>query len=242
MTPLRQRMLEDLQIRRYSPTTIRIYLRAVAEFARHFGKPPDQLGAEHIRLYQLFLIKEKKVSLPTYIQMVCALRFFYTHTLNQKVAIDRIPFPRGDKKLPLILSREEVTELLESSRNLRHRALLATLYGCGLRRQSEFAAIEKMRLHLVGGKPANLFPEPGGRRAGRTPREQRLRRTHEPLARSVGQQRTSCKCTGRNSARRPGGIIRVPSGSTRGGASAVYCYYLGEHSSEPRSSGSGHKP
>ena len=133
MTPLRQRMLEDLQIRRYSPTTVRIYLRAVAEYAQHFGKPPDQLGAEHIRLYQLFLIKEKKVSLPTYIQMVCALRFFYTHTLNQKVAIDRIPFPRGDKKLPLILSREEVTKLLESSRNLRHRTLLATMYGCGLR-------------------------------------------------------------------------------------------------------------
>ncbi len=118
MTPLRQRMLEDLQIRRYSPTTVRIYLRAVAEFAQHFGKPPDQLGPEHIRLYQLFLIKEKKVALPTYIQMVCALRFFYTHTLNQKVAIDRIPFPRGEKKLPLILSREEVTRLLEFSRNL----------------------------------------------------------------------------------------------------------------------------
>jgi len=95
VTPLRQRMLEDLQIRRYSPTTIRLYLRAVAEFARHFGKPPDQLGAEHIRLYQLFLVKEKKVALPSYIQMVCALRFFYTQTLNQKVAIDRIPFPRG---------------------------------------------------------------------------------------------------------------------------------------------------
>ena len=133
MTPLRQRMLEDLQIRRYSPTTVRIYLRAVAEYAQHFGKPPDQLGAEHIRLYQLFLINEKKVSLPTYIQMVCALRFFYTHTLNQKVAIDRIPFPRREKKLPLILSREEVTKLLESSRNLRHRTLLATMYGCGLR-------------------------------------------------------------------------------------------------------------
>src|SRR5258706_15720920 len=126
VTPLRLRMLEDLQIRRYSPTTIRIYVHAVAEFAQHFGKPPDQLGAEHIRLYQLFLIKEKKVSLSTYIQVVCALRFFYTHTLNQKVAIDRIPFPRREKKLPLILSREEVTALLESSRNLRHRTLLAT--------------------------------------------------------------------------------------------------------------------
>jgi len=162
-------MLEDLQIRRYSPTTVRIYLRAVAEFAQHFGKPPDQLGAEHIRLYQLFLIKEKKVSLPTYIQMVCALRFFYTHTLNQKVAIDRIPFPRGDKKLPLILSREEVTKLLESSRNLRHRTLLATLYGCGLRvaevAQLKVSDIDSARnvlwvRHGCSPAPIPLVPSP----------------------------------------------------------------------------------
>jgi len=73
-------MLEDLQIRRYSPTTIRIYQRCIAEFAQHFGKPPDRLGAEHIRQYQLFLIKEKKVSRSTFIQMVCALRFFYAKT------------------------------------------------------------------------------------------------------------------------------------------------------------------
>ena len=133
MTPLRQRMLEDLQIRHYSPTTIRLYLHAIAEFAQHFGKPPDQLGAEHIRRYQLFLIKEKKVSPSTYVQMVCALRFFYTHTLHRKVAIERIPFPRRERKLPLILSREEVKALLEAPRDLRHRALLAILYGCGLR-------------------------------------------------------------------------------------------------------------
>ena len=101
-------MLEDLQIRRYSPTTIRIYLHCIAEFARHFGKPPDRLGAEHIRQYQLFLIKEKKVARPTFVQVVCALRFFYTHTLNRKIAIERIPFPRRERKLPLILSREEV--------------------------------------------------------------------------------------------------------------------------------------
>src|SRR6266403_5467290 len=126
-------MLEDLQIRHYSPTTIRIYLRAVAEFAQHFGKRPDQLGAEHIRRYQLFLVKDKKVSPPTYIQMVCALRFLYTHTLNRKVAIERIPFPRRERKLPLILSREEVKALLEAPRNLRHRTLLAVLYGAGLR-------------------------------------------------------------------------------------------------------------
>jgi integrase/recombinase XerD len=133
VTLLRQRMLEDLQIRNYSPTTVRIYLHAIAEFAAHFGKPPDQLDAEHIRLYQLFLVKEKKVSLPTYIQVVCALRFFYTHTLKRKISIERIPFPRREKKLPLILSRAEVKALLEAPRNLRHRALLAILYGCGLR-------------------------------------------------------------------------------------------------------------
>ncbi len=133
MTPLQQRMLEDLQIRHYCPTTVRIYLRAMAEFAQHFGKAPDRLGAEHIRQYQLFLIQEKKVSLSTFIQMVCALRFFYTHTLNRKVSIERIPFPRREKKLPLILSREEVKALLEAPRNLRHRTLLAILYGCGLR-------------------------------------------------------------------------------------------------------------
>src|SRR5260370_876019 len=126
-------MLEDLQIRHYSPTTIRIYLCAVAEFARHFGKPPDQLGGEHIRRYQLFLTKQKKVSPLTCIQMVCALRFLYTHTLQRKVPIERIPFPRRERKLPMILSREEVRALLEAPLDLRQRTLLAILYGSGLR-------------------------------------------------------------------------------------------------------------
>jgi len=133
VTPLRQRMLEDLQIRHYSPITIRVYLHAVAEFARHFETSPDRLRAEHIRQYQLFLIQEKKASQSTLVQTVCALRFLYTHTLHQKVSIERIPFPRREKKLPLILSREEVKALLEAPDNLRHRTLLALLYGCGLR-------------------------------------------------------------------------------------------------------------
>jgi integrase/recombinase XerD len=126
-------MLEDLQIRHYSPTTIRLYLYAVREFAKYFGKPPDQLDAEHIRRYQLFLTKEKKVSASTYVMMICGLRFFYTHTLHRKVGIDRIPFPRRERKLPMILSREEVKALLEAPSDLRHRAMLAILYGSGLR-------------------------------------------------------------------------------------------------------------
>lgn len=133
MTPLRQRMLEDLQIRQYSPTTIRLYLSSVAEFAKHFRKSPDQLGPEQIRRYQLFLIKEKQACQSTCVQLVCALRFLYTHTLNRKIEIERIPFPRRQRTLPHILSREEVKALLEAPRKLRDRVVLTVLYGSGLR-------------------------------------------------------------------------------------------------------------
>lgn len=133
MTSLRQRMLEDLRIRNYAPTTVDCYVRSVAEFAQHFHKPPDQLGPEEIRAWQLFLLNEKRVKLSTYIQAVCGLRFFYRNTLNRKIEIDRIPLPRYEKKLPVILSKAEVKALLEAPRNLRDRAILATLYGAGLR-------------------------------------------------------------------------------------------------------------
>ena len=133
MTELRKRMLEDLRIRNYAPTTVECYIRSVAEFARHFNKPPDQLGPEEIRSWQLFLLNERRVKLSTYIQAVCALRFFYRNTLNRKIEIDRIPLPRYEKKLPVILSKAEVKALLEEPKNLGHRALLATMYGAGLR-------------------------------------------------------------------------------------------------------------
>jgi len=110
-----------------------MYLRAMAEFAQHFGKAPDRLGAEHLRQYQLFLIQEKKASRSSFIQTVCALRFFYTHTLRRKISMERIPCPRRERKLPLILSRPEVKALVEAPSDLRHRTLLAILYGCGLR-------------------------------------------------------------------------------------------------------------
>jgi integrase/recombinase XerD len=133
MTSLRKRMLEDLRIRNYAPTTVACYIRSVAEFAQHFHRPPDQLGPEEIRSWQLFLLNEKRVKLSTYIQAVCALRFFYRNTLNRKIEIDRIPLPRYEQKLPVILSKEEVKALLEAPRNLGHRAILATMYGAGLR-------------------------------------------------------------------------------------------------------------
>jgi site-specific recombinase XerD len=133
MTSLRQRMLEDLRIRNYAPRTVECYIRSVAEFAKHFNKPPDQLGSEEIRSWQLFLLNERRVKLSTYIQAVCALRFFYQNTLHRRIEIDRIPLPRYEKKLPVILSKAEVKALLEAPKNIKHRALLATMYGAGLR-------------------------------------------------------------------------------------------------------------
>jgi integrase/recombinase XerD len=143
MTALRQRMLEDLRIRNYAPTTVACYIRSVAEFAKHFNKPPDQLGPEEIRSWQLFLLNEKRVKLSTYIQAVCALRFFYQNTLHQRIEIDRIPLPRYEKKLPVILSKAEVKALLEAPKNLKHRAILATMYGAGLR----VSEVAKLKVH-----------------------------------------------------------------------------------------------
>ena len=104
MTQLRQRMLEELQRRNYSAGTIRLYLRHVAEFAQHFHRSPDQLGAEDIRQYQLFLIQEKKLAWSSYNQIVYALRFFYVKTLKRAFLLSDIPFSRQPQQLPLILS------------------------------------------------------------------------------------------------------------------------------------------
>ena len=140
MTQLRQRMLEELQRRNYSAGTIRLYLLHVAAFAQHFHRSPDQLGAEDIRRYQLFLIKEKKLAWSSYNQIVCALRFFYAKTLKRAFLLQDIPFPRREQRLPLILSQEEVARILSAPSHLKSRALLMTNYATGLRR-SEVARL-----------------------------------------------------------------------------------------------------
>jgi len=87
-------MIEELQLRNYSPNTITVYIRCVANFAQHFHVSPDQLGPEHIRQYQLFLVQRKKVSWALFNQTVCALRFFYHRILHRDWMIEHIPYPR----------------------------------------------------------------------------------------------------------------------------------------------------
>lgn len=133
MTELRRRMLEELRLRNYSPNTITVYIRCIAQFAQHFRRSPDRLGPEHIRQYQLFLVERKKVSWALFTQTVCALRFFYQHTLHRNWMIEYIPYPRHEEKLPVVLSPTEVAAVFATTRNLKHRTILMTIYAAGLR-------------------------------------------------------------------------------------------------------------
>ena len=142
MNALRQRMIEDLRVRNYSPDTIKVYVRAVAVFAQHFGKPPDQLGPEQIHEYQVYLVETKKASWGVLNQAVCALRFFYGKTLGRKEMIEQIPHARVGRRLPVVLSVSEVRRFLRAVPNLKHRTVLMTMYGTGLR------VVEALRLRL----------------------------------------------------------------------------------------------
>lgn len=132
MTILRRRMIDDLEIRNYSPRTVETYVRCVSRFARHFGQSPNLLGSEQIRRYLIFLVRNG-VSWAVFNQTVCALRFFYRTTLARDWMVEHIPFPKQEKKLPVVLSREEVAAFLRVIKNLKHRTIVMTMYATGLR-------------------------------------------------------------------------------------------------------------
>jgi integrase/recombinase XerD len=134
MTQLRQKMLEEFQRRNYSDRTIRYYLQAVALFAKHFGKRPDQLGPDELRTYQAYLLRERKLAVGTVVARVAALRFFYVRTLKRHEFREDLPYPKDHRRLPTVLSLEEVARLINAAGNLLQRALLMTLYGTGMRR------------------------------------------------------------------------------------------------------------
>jgi integrase/recombinase XerD len=134
MTQLRKKMLEELQRRNYSHRTAKTYVRIIRDFAKHFHHPPDKLGPEQIRQYQAYLFQTKKLSVATVSQYVSALRFLFVKTLRRHFLAEHIPFPKSPRRLPTVLSPEEVARLIDSASNLYHRTLLMTLYSTGMRR------------------------------------------------------------------------------------------------------------
>lgn len=158
MTRLRKMMLEELERRNYSAGTTRRYLRFVERFAKHFGKSPDKLGPDHLRSYQAYLLRERKLCPGTVENHVAALRFFFVRTLHRHQFREYLPYPKTRRKLPNILSQEEVSCLINASSNLFERTLLLVLYGTGMRR-SEVARLkiahidsQRMVIHVVDGK------------------------------------------------------------------------------------------
>ncbi len=132
MSPLRQRMIEDMTIRNLSLATQQSYIYAIAKFSRHFGCSPDRLSLEQVRAYQLHLIKQKR-SWSHINQVACALRFFYGVTLGTYGAFERIVGGQKPDKLPLVLNAEEVARFLQAVSGLRNRIALTTAYAAGLR-------------------------------------------------------------------------------------------------------------
>ena len=132
MTVLRKRMIEDMQLRNLAARTISTYVASVACFAKHFGRSPEKLGAEEIRTWQLYLIG-MKVSWSLFNQRVCALRFLYRITLKGAVPVEMLPHAKTPKRLPVVLSPEEVLRLLTAVDHPRFRMALTTAYATGLR-------------------------------------------------------------------------------------------------------------
>ena len=132
ISPLRRRMIEDMTVRNLSPATQRSYVNAVSKFSRYFDRSPDRLGLEDVRAFQVHLAS-KGVSWASLNQIVCALRFFYGVTLGQDDIPERIAYAREPRKLPAVLSGDEVIRFLEAVSHLKARVALTTAYAAGLR-------------------------------------------------------------------------------------------------------------
>lgn len=156
MTPLRQRMIEDMQLAGYSSKTQVAYVGAVRHLFEHFNCKPSQLSEEQLRQYFLYLTNERKVSRATVTIALCAIKFFFERTLKREWPTLQLVRPRQEKKLPVVLSREEVRRILEQVYPFVYRACLKTIYSCGLRLnegiQLQVSDIDsgRMALHIHG--------------------------------------------------------------------------------------------
>jgi integrase/recombinase XerD len=158
MTPLREKMIEDMQLRGLSKRTQETYVRVVRQLAEYYDKPPDQLSEAELRQYFLYLKNEKGASRSTCTQALCGLKFFYQQSLQREWTILDFIRPSRERKLPVILSVEEVRVILGRVRQPHYRVCLSTIYGCGLRLlegvQVQVGDIDssRMQLHVRGGK------------------------------------------------------------------------------------------
>jgi len=159
MTPLRRRMLEDMQIRNFSKNTQKSYLQQVSLFARHFRRSPEGLGPENIRTYQVYLTNEKKLAPGSILIATSALRFLYTVTMKRPWDVEEVlPMPKKPQTLPVILSPEEVLHFLSCVPRRKSRVALTVCYAAGLR-VSEAIALrptdidsKRMTIRVTQGK------------------------------------------------------------------------------------------
>src|SRR5438445_3101308 len=140
MSPLRRRMIEDMTIRKFAPKTQHDYLQRVKNFAAYLGRSPDTASSEDVRHYQLHLTANG-VGVPTVNQTVSTLRFFFKVTLGRPDLVERTAFVREPRKLPVVMSPEEVARLLDAAPTLKYKAALSVAYGAGLR-VSEVVALK----------------------------------------------------------------------------------------------------
>ncbi len=157
MTNLRQRMYGDMQIRNLSKTTQKRYIDRVAAFANYFRTSPENLGLEEIRLYQLYLLNEKKVSSSTLNVTVCALPFLYKITLKREWNIEHIPYARREKKLPVVLSPEEVVQFLGAVESIKYHCILVTAYSAGLR----ISEVTRLKVRDIDSKRMTIRVDQG---------------------------------------------------------------------------------
>jgi integrase/recombinase XerD len=158
MTPLRKRMIEDMQLRGLSLGTQEVYARAVYKLAGYYHRSPDRISEEELRAYFLYLKNERQLARSTRLVTLCAIKFFYDYTLKRDWPLLDIIRPEKEKKLPVVLSTEEVWQIINCVREPRYRVCLSTIYACGLR-ISEGVGLQvheidskRSQLHLHSGK------------------------------------------------------------------------------------------
>ena len=158
MTRLRKLMLDELERRNYARSTADAYVHALKEFTAYFHRPPDQLGPKQISEFQLHLLRDLKLAPLTVRQHIAAVRFFFIHPLKRHYPPEEFRYPKNPRKLPIILSKEEVTRMIDAATTLLHRTLLMTLYSTGMRR-AELASLkvgdidsQRMVIHIRQGK------------------------------------------------------------------------------------------